>query len=84
MIGPHAVIGMNLLSMGDLEAALEEFALTPLEQFQVFGRASVFHAMGRQQEAEAKMQEYIDGWGDGRPQNVAGLHAWFGQIDRAF
>ncbi|MCB1183968.1 protein kinase [bacterium] len=83
-IGPHIMMGYSLLMMGDPKAALDEFARTPVEDYQVWGKALVFHVTGRQEDAEAQLQDYIDRWGREYPDGVASLYAAFGQIELAF
>ena len=78
------MMGYSLLMMGDPKAALDEFARTPVEDYQVWGKALVFHVTGRQEDAEAQLQDYIDRWGREYPDGVASLYAAFGQIELAF
>jgi TolB-like protein/Tfp pilus assembly protein PilF len=84
-IGAHYWIGMALLFKGEAEAALEAFTREKgLEGLRVKGQALASHALGRQEEYRARLDELIELWRDQWPSEVAHVYAWTGEADRAF
>ena len=83
-IGPHFIIAYSLLMMGDAESALAEFELVKFDSYRVIGRATCLRVLGRQEESDEKLREFIDHWGDQDPGSVAGFYAHFGDVERAF
>lgn len=84
-VGAHYWIGMALLHKGEAEAALEAFNREEgLEGLRVKGQALVSHALGRQEEYQARLDELIELWRDQWPSELAQVYAWTGETDRAF
>jgi len=83
-IGAHSAIGDALLYQGDAEAALAEFALEGDQEYQVKGTAMALHALGRQEECLAMLDELIERWGEEWPSEVAQVYAYVGDADAAF
>jgi TolB-like protein/cytochrome c-type biogenesis protein CcmH/NrfG len=84
-LGAEYSIGTALLFKGENEAARAAFAREAGdEEYQVKGAALALHALGRQAEYEAALQELRERWGDRWPSEVAHVHAWVGDTDAAF
>jgi hypothetical protein len=76
---------MALLFKGEAQAALEAFSREEgLEGLRVKGEALVLHALGRQEQHQAKLDELIELWRDKWPSEVAHVYAWTGEMDLAF
>ena len=84
MFGPHNIIGSSLVGMGDGKSALDEFALVQIEPVRVLGSAVSLRMLGRRQESDEKLREFIDRWGGQLPELVAGIYAQFGDVEKAF
>jgi TolB-like protein/Tfp pilus assembly protein PilF len=83
-IGAHYYKGVALLFKGEPEAALESFTKEGGDEYRVKGQALALHALGRQEEHQARLGELIARWGDQWPSEVAHVYAYLGDADRAF
>ena len=84
-IGAHYQIGTALLFKGDVEAALASFNREEGdEEWRVKGQTLALHALGRQQEHQARLDELIERWGNEWPSEVAHVYAYLGDKERAF
>ena len=84
-MGAHYWIGVALLFKGEAEAALELIAMKEDdEEYRVKGMAVALHALGRQEEYEAKLAVLIEQWGNDWPSEVAHVYAYTGDADAAF
>jgi len=83
-IGANYWIGLALLFKGEAEAALEAFGRESDQGYGVKGRALALHALGREGESRAALDELVERWGHQRPAEVAHVYAWTGEADRAF
>jgi tetratricopeptide (TPR) repeat protein len=76
-------IGRTFLATGELESALAEMDLEPVDGFRLAGRAMVFQAMGDLDNAALELQRLI-ALGDRWTYEIAQAHAYFGNIDESF
>jgi TolB-like protein len=84
-IGAHYQIGTVLLFKGDVEAALASFNREEGdEEWRVKGQTLALHALGRQQEHQARLDELIERWGNEWPSEVAHVYAYLDDKERAF
>jgi TolB-like protein/Tfp pilus assembly protein PilF len=83
-IGAYYWIGTALLFEGKAEEALVAFARESDEEYRVKGAALASHALGREEEYQARLDELIERWGDQWPSEVAHVYAWTRETDRAF
>jgi TolB-like protein/Tfp pilus assembly protein PilF len=82
--GAHYRIGLALLFKGNPQAALEAFAKEEAdEEYRVKGLALASHALGRQTDFQARLNELIGGWGDRWPAEIAHVYAWTGNTEAA-
>ena len=75
---------MALLHKGELEAALEEIALEPDDEYRVKLSAMIHHSLGNEREHEAAFRELRETWGERWPSEIAQVYAWKGEADAAF
>jgi len=83
-IGAHYFIGVGLLFKREAQAALDAFAREKDDEYQVKGAALALHALGRQEEYQAKLAELIERWGSDWPSEVAQVYAYVGDSEAAF
>jgi TolB-like protein/class 3 adenylate cyclase/Flp pilus assembly protein TadD len=76
--------GRNYILMGKPELALEEMQKENVENFKVFGLALVYDALGRKQEADEKLKEFIYKYKDNWSYLIAQLYAFRGEKESAF
>jgi TolB-like protein/Tfp pilus assembly protein PilF len=82
--GAHYRIGLALLFKGNPQAALEAFAKEEAdEEYRVKGLALASHALGKQTDFQARLNELIGGWGDRWPAEIAHVYAWTGNTEAA-
>lgn len=77
-------IAMCLLLTGEPEAALEEVAREPDEEYRTKLTAMIHHTLGNEAEHEAAFRELRETWGERWPSEVAQVYAYTGQADAAF
>jgi len=77
-------IGVAHLLAGRPEAALEAIEAEPSEPHRMIGRPMALHALGRRKESDAALVALVEAWGKDAAYNIAGIHAFRGEPDRAF
>lgn len=80
----HYEIGLALLLAGRPEAALEEAAAEPDDEYRVKLTALALYELGRTAEHETAFRELRERWGDVWPSEIAQVYAWKGEADAAF
>jgi len=80
----HEEIGEVLLLKGDAQAALEEIQQEPEEHWRLVGLAMAFHALGRNAESDAALDELIKKYEQTMSFNITYVLAFRGETDRAF
>ncbi len=80
----HYQLGLTLLLANRIDEALELFRDSTGGYYHYTGLALAYHALGRRQESDAALERLVDGWGDTWPSLVVHVHAYRGEIDRAF
>jgi tetratricopeptide (TPR) repeat protein len=84
LVDIHFALGIALMFNGELNAALQEFNRQESGSFGLMGRTMVLYELGRLDEHEASLQEFIDLRGGTRPSEVAQIYAFTGNNDAAF
>jgi serine/threonine-protein kinase len=72
----HMYIGRNYLLMGKPEQALAEMLKENMEIFKTFGLALAYHALDRKKEADEKLKEFTETYGNEWSYLLAELHAF--------
>jgi TolB-like protein/lipoprotein NlpI len=80
----HYQVGVAMLLRGDANGALAEFEQEPVEVFRMIGLPMAYHAGARKVESDAALAELIAKYDKDATYNVAGIHAFRGESDRAF
>jgi TolB-like protein/Tfp pilus assembly protein PilF len=80
----HYVIGSALLAKGDAKGALTEMQAEPSEVWRMIGLPMAYHALGRKAESDAALSALIAKDEQDGPYNIAYVHAFRGEPDRAF
>lgn len=84
-ISAHGGVGAALLMQGNAAAALEEFEREGGDEtYRLKGRAMALHALGRQAEFRAALDELVTHAGQEWPPAVAQVHAFAGDANAAF
>ena len=81
--GSHWFLGQVYLVRGDVQKALKEMQ-TETSDSHDLGLALVYHALGRNAEAEGALARATRSVGDTSPMNIAIVHAYLGKRDLAF
>jgi TolB-like protein/Flp pilus assembly protein TadD len=84
MIAVQYWMGLALLAKGDPEAALREVQKEADEGWRLFGLTMVYHALGREEEADATLAEAIAKYEQDSAYNIAYILADRGEVGRAF
>ncbi|MFB3077190.1 MAG: tetratricopeptide repeat protein, partial [Lysobacterales bacterium] len=82
--GAQSMLGMALLLKGETEAALEAIQQAPAEVYRLSGLVRIYHALGRADESDAALSEFIEKYEQERPLIIASMLAYRGEADRAF
>ena len=82
--GAHADLALVYLAQSRTDAALAEMEQEKRDLWQSFGLAILYHALGRQNEADAKLSEFIESYQDVAAYQIAEVYAYRGEVDRAF
>lgn len=77
-------IGLALLKQGDTHGALAEIEQESDAPWRRIGRSIALHALGRPAEADAALAELIREQGQSWAYNIAYVHVYRGEADRAF
>jgi TolB-like protein/Flp pilus assembly protein TadD len=80
----HYQVGVAMLLKGDANGALAEFEQEPVEVFRMIGLPMAYHAGGRKAESNAALAALIAKYEKDATYNIAGVHAFRGEPDRAF
>lgn len=80
----HYLLGCVYLLHGKPENALVEMEKESFEPYRMYGLPLIYHALGRQGEADAALQECITKYHDIGSYNIAKIYAYRGDSDRAF
>jgi TolB-like protein/lipoprotein NlpI len=80
----HYQLGIATLLKGDANGALAEFKQEPVEVFRMIGLPMAYHALGRKAEFEAALAALIAKYEKDAAGNIAGIHAFRDDADRAF
>jgi len=83
-IGTQSLISYSLLALGDAQAALEAAEQEQELFYRLMAQESVFHAMGRQEEADSTLEQLMRDHAEEGAYNIALTLACKGEIDRAF
>ena len=81
--GPHYYLGCGLLIQGDIDGALAAMEQEADSGFQHTGRALVYHAMGNSDASDVELSKLMED-GEGYAYQMAVVHAYRGEIDKAF
>jgi tetratricopeptide (TPR) repeat protein len=80
----HYQVGVAMVLKGDGNCALAEFEQEPAEVFRMIGLPMAYHALGRKAESDAALAELTAKYEKAATYNIAGVHAFRGEADRAF
>ena len=80
----YYLIAQTLLQKGEPEAALEEIAREPDDEYRVKMTAILNHVLGNAAEHEAAFRELREKWGAVWPSEIAHVYAMKGEADAAF
>jgi TolB-like protein/Tfp pilus assembly protein PilF len=80
----HYRLGLPLLLQGDAPAALAEFERETSEAWRLIGLPMAYYALGRGADSDAALAALIAKYGRDTAYNIAFIHAYRGDTDRAF
>ncbi len=80
----HYQVGVARLLQGDGSGALAEFEQETAEVFRLIGLPMAYHALGRKAESDSALAELVAKYEQAATYNIAGVHAFRGEADRAF
>jgi len=80
----HAQLGTALLLKGDAQGALAEIEQETSEAWKMFGLPMAYHALGRKADSDSAMAALIAKYEKDAPYNIAYVHAYRGEADKAF
>ena len=80
----HYMMAMVRLAQGRFDEALIEIEQESHEFFGLYGKNFVFYALGKQEQADALFEEFIEKHSKTDPANLADLYAFRGDIDQSF
>ncbi len=80
----HFMIGSSLLLQGHAQPALAEMELEPFEPFRLFGTAMAYHSLGERNKSDAALAETVAKYDKDAAYNIAYIHAWRREPDKAF
>ena len=80
----HFYIGRVTLAQGDLREALVEMQKEPGEVYRLSGLAMVYHSLEDAEASNHALAEIIDKYGDVAAFQIAEIHAFRGDNDKAF
>ncbi|MGH8123974.1 MAG: hypothetical protein ACREPT_14540, partial [Rudaea sp.] len=84
VVGAHYFIGMALLGKGDPAAALVAMQAESSEVWRMSGLPLIYHALGREADADAALTALIDKHAQDQPYAIAVALSYRGEVDRAF
>jgi serine/threonine protein kinase/Tfp pilus assembly protein PilF len=77
-------LGEAQLLEGQLLPALATFGRVPHEAWRLAGEAMALHELGREAEAAAALRLLVSRFGHNSAFQIAEVHAWRGELDKAF
>ena len=80
----HYIIGLALLAKHEPDAALAEMQQESSDNWKANGLPFVYHALGRKAESDAALATVIEKYEQGSAFNIAAIHAFRSENDRAF
>jgi TolB-like protein len=80
----HAELGSALLLKGDAKSALGEIEQETSESWKMFGLPMAYHALARKADSDAALAVLIKKHEKDAPYNIAYVHAFRGEADKAF
>jgi TolB-like protein/Tfp pilus assembly protein PilF len=80
----HYGIGEALLAKGDAEGSLAEMQAEPSEAWRMIGLPMAYYALGRKADSDVALAALIAKDAQDGPYNIACVHAFRGEPDRAF
>ncbi len=80
----HYMMAMVRLAQGRYDEALKEIEQENHDFFGLYGKNFVFHALGKQEQADTFFKEFIEKHSETDPANLADLYAFRGEIDQSF
>jgi TolB-like protein/Tfp pilus assembly protein PilF len=83
-IGMQYNIGVDLLIVGDPEAALAAMQQESFEGYRLIGLTLAYHALGQSADSDAALAELIEKYEQDAAYNIAYVLAFRGEADRAF
>lgn len=83
-LGARYRLGAVRLLQGRDAEALAQFDREEDDEYRTKGRALALFTLGRRAEADAAVEELTRRWGEQWPSEVAQVHAWRRELDRAF
>jgi TolB-like protein/cytochrome c-type biogenesis protein CcmH/NrfG len=82
--GSHSSLSLARLLAGDEEGALAAAAKEPSEMFRLTAQATAYHALGKQAESDAALEQLIHKYERSVPFAIAGVYAYRRENDQAF
>jgi len=82
--GAPAELGTTLLLKGDLQGALAQIEQEPSEMWKMIGLPIAYHALGRKTDSDAALAALIAKYEKDAPYNIAYVHAYRGEPEKAF
>jgi tetratricopeptide (TPR) repeat protein len=80
----HVQLGSALLLKGDAKSALGEIEQETSESWKMFGLPMAYHALARKADSDAALAALIKKHEKDAPYNIAYVHAFRGEADKAF
>jgi tetratricopeptide (TPR) repeat protein len=80
----HAQLGNALLLKGDAEDALAQIEQETSEVWKMIGLPIAYYALGRKADSDAALAALIAKYEKDSPYNIAYVHAYRGEADKAF
>jgi TolB-like protein/Tfp pilus assembly protein PilF len=82
--GAHEDLALVYLAQSRPDAALVEMEQEKRDLWRRYGFALLYHALGRQKEADATLRELVANYQDVAAFQIAEVYAYRGEVDRAF
>ena len=77
-------LSLTMLARGQGEEALAEVLREPEDAFRLWAVAIIHHAMGHRSESDAALEQLTEKYAEDSAFQIAEVHGWRGDIDRAF
>ena len=82
--GAHCLLGRIDLALSKPQDALAEMQMEPDPLWRGQGLALAYHALGKKEEADAALADYIKDFQNGAAYQIAEIYAYRGETDKAF